>query len=383
MSYFFITGTYRSGTTLLQKLIGVDNRFFSLEQPLPTAYIYLKNNFMRSLGYRDNLPLGTFFNETRYRYEDFTNYLQKYYISEKDIDEIFSLAENFDGVKTKEVFNIKGQLPQNIPFIEFYKIYVSALHNALEPDSSPVFKGSKEIISEEYIEYFLENNVKTLLIIRDVRDVINSANFGKGNKYMGSIRPTLFTIRVWRKSVGIALHFRNNPLFLAIKYEDLVLKTEETLKKIYDFFELSMPDINEIYDHLANSWVANSSFGQYRGLSAQSIGKYKNNFPENYTRYIELMSYPEMKTTNYKTDFIQDKDYTAEKIKQAFSQFKEPVDVNHKLFEKDYSFSQDNKQLELERHNALINENFSGVRQFFIFEDTYKQLKKAINERTI
>ncbi len=383
MGYFFITGTYRSGTTLLQKLLGAHPDIYSAEQPLPTLFIYLKDKFLRQKGIVDPLPLGTLFNETRYKQSEFLNFLENYKLSREDIDAVFKMASDFKGVRTPEIHEVKQEISPGENLIEFYKQYINLLVSITEGKNVSL-RGSKEIITEEFIPYFLDNNIKTILIVRDLRDVINSTNFGKAKEFIGNIRPTLFTIRVWRKSIAFAIKYSNHPNFLVVKYENLIFNTQEVLKTIFNFLGITEFNTEQLIETISENWTANSSFGSYRGLSSASIGKYKNNFPDNYTEYIETLAYPEFLYMDYKSDYMDNSKFLTETYRNSIIEnFREPVEVSHHSFNKDYSVSKENVFLEKERINKLISSKDipnSEKEKLFIFPEAFKTLKLLLHE---
>ena len=89
-------------------------------------------------------------------------------------------------------------------------------------DKKVKYIGVKEPICEEYLPYFCLNKVKNILILRDPRDVLASANYPKGEKHFGLKKPSLFILRTWRKSVEFMRLLADNENFHFLKYEDLV-----------------------------------------------------------------------------------------------------------------------------------------------------------------
>jgi len=380
MNYFFVTGTYRSGTTLLEKIIGSHEKIFSAEQPFPTIFILLKKKFLEISGISQQMPLGHLFAQEQYTPETFTNFLEEYRIDKEILSESLEWAAKFDGVKTKEILKAKDYIITGSYFNEFYQSYIDAL-SVIKGKKQVITKGSKEIVTEEYIPYFLRHKTKTILIIRDIRDVINSANFGKGNQYIGEIRPTLYTIRIWRKSVAFALKYIEHPDFLVVKYENLIKNTEETLDKIFNFLNIQGFDINSIISQINSTWTANSSFENYKGLSQQSIGKYKENLSTEYTRYIEYLTFPELIAMNYTPEIINLEQFKDLKNIKILENFSEPVKVSHKALDKNYSCKKDNITNEIERIKFLNNEcdtETNEIRKFFIFEQAYNNLKGSL-----
>ncbi len=235
-------------------------------------------------------------------------------------------------------------------------------------------KGTKEIIAEEYIPYFLEKGTKVLLIIRDIRDVINSLNYGKGNDFTGNIRPTLFNIRNWRKSVAYSIEYKENPNFLTIKYENLVNNSDIELDRISTFLNINPFDLKNLNkgfkDHGENQWKSNSSFKNYNNISNKSVGQYLNNLSPEYINYIENLCLPELLHLNYHTQSTKFEDLS------FLDNFKEPINVNHKLFNKNYSLNKKEIKLEKDRINYLLGNKEINKELYFIFNSVAKTLQQ-------
>jgi len=384
MSYFFTTGTYRSGTTLLQKILAVHKDIFSVEQPFPTLFILLKKRFLAIKGVNQTIPLNHLLGQSLYTVDDFTNFLTYYKITDKDIDEAIERAKTFNGVKTKEILEIDKKLISDVHLNSFYGNYTEELSKLSKKTQAKV-KGSKEIVAEEYIPYFLRNSIKTILIIRDIRDVINSANFGKGSEFIGNKRPTLFTIRQWRKSVAFAIQYQDHPNFFFVKYENLVLNTEKTLAQIFNFLGVQSNNIKQKLKNFHNTWTANSSFENYKTISNKSVGRYKKNLSEEHIKYIEYLTYPELLVTGYKPDFVDKKYFVNPLNNQFLSQFCEPIPVSHKAFPKNYSTDKKNLSNEINRIKVLTTNtpiDSNSIRRLFIFKKAYNFLKLKLNEQT-
>lgn len=373
MNYFFITGLYRSGTTLLQKVLQNHPKIFSVDQPMPVLYSYLKTVFYDKKGVVKNNVLGTLFNNSNYELSELSEFVDNYTIS--DFEKILKQAKEFSGVKSDRVFNIFNDLiPDKL--VNVYSQICDSLskeYNKFHVD----YKGTKEIIAEEYIPYFLNKNIKVILIIRDIRDVINSMVMGRGADFIGDIRPTLFNIRNWRKSVAYSIAYKNNPNFLSIKYEDLVTDPSLTLSKILDFFGTDGFDyINtELKDHNLEAWSGNSSFNKYNGISNKSIGSYKDNFENGYIDYITKLSLPELLHLNYEVG------NTSYEKMDCLEEFIEPFEVNHKYFNKNYSTDCKNIMLETDRINYLLGNKEVNRNKYFIFDEVADVLKKEIDVR--
>ncbi|NGP78189.1 sulfotransferase [Balneolaceae bacterium YR4-1] len=301
-SLFLITGMLRSGTTLVEKLLDAHISVRAIYQPFPKLYRHLKQQFFSQLGYKDiYYVLNDLFNNTCYNRQQFIDFLDSYEISSKDFERVLQSMEDFGGQYTsvkESKYLIKKMDSKNL--INFYSSFLTEI---CKEDSIKAV-GTKEIIIEEFVEYYLNNSIKVILILRDPRDVFTSINVGKGTNYAGEHRPALFHLRNWRKSVAVANTFKNHKDFLMIRYEDLLLRTNKVLKEITDslkvnefpkgFFKEGIPG-----DERKN-WKGNSSTKTHRGINSKNLENFKKYLTDNTINYIEYICKPEMLSLNYK-----------------------------------------------------------------------------------
>jgi hypothetical protein len=86
MTKFFITGTYRSGTTLLDKLLHSHPQAEALSQPAPALFLEAKKAFLEAR----NLPipiqvLNDYFCTTEYKPKDLTQFLEGFQFTQKQL----------------------------------------------------------------------------------------------------------------------------------------------------------------------------------------------------------------------------------------------------------------------------------------------------------
>ncbi|OGI04820.1 MAG: hypothetical protein A2Y25_04335 [Candidatus Melainabacteria bacterium GWF2_37_15] len=334
----FISGTGRSGTTLLDKLLSCHPDMTVLSQPFPYLFIHAKKKFLSSLGYENEYNvLSNCFFEKRYTISDLNDFLSKLLIKSGEIIELFEQMQDYSGQLTKldDINTLKSRITDDL-FINQFKnlLYI------MQKNKQSKYIGSKEIVCEEFFPFFVNNSVKCILIIRDPRDVITSLNFGDSEKYIGKHRPTLFNIQNWRKSVAFKIHLENNKNFAFIKYEDLVNDPLVTLNKVAEFLEIEK--FND--DMLHTDWVGNSSFNQnYSGISQDSHGKYKELMPQEMINYIEATCFPEMKHLGY------DVNIDTSNYEQYILSYKEPFSITRPEFEPNFSTSKPNLDREIQR----------------------------------
>ena len=304
VKHLIITGMGRSGTTLLGKLLTSHKDIDLLSQPLPMLFVEVKRQFLRSKGIDEYYALNDDFISRNYKARDLNNFLKNVSISHTGIETIFHNMREYSRQGTKGDFDHICDAGIQLGFknilekgLDFYRL-----------DSDIPYIGSKEIMCEEFLSYLCEMNYKCIVIIRDPRDVLASANYPKGKKYFGEKRPSLFVLRSWRKSVEYTYLLRKNKNFRFLRYEDLVYQPYLELNKITTF--LGVDDFPSdcfdkgIFERNGKAWQANSSFGNEGSFISQ---KSKDIFKEKLTteeiKYAEAICKYELNWLNYPLEF--------------------------------------------------------------------------------
>ncbi|MBN2425575.1 MAG: sulfotransferase domain-containing protein [Calditrichaceae bacterium] len=375
MQFVFITGMFRSGTTLIEKILTNHNNGYIASQPVPFLYIKLKEIFnkknnLSSIPYAINPNFPNHFN-----LNSFTHFLEKRKITRSFIAKIFEDMKNYSGCWTPNIFNIVDKIKEN-SLSGFYR-QICEITDLNDYDKSILFRGSKEIICEDFIEYFLKNNIKVILIIRDPRDIVVSSNFSQKNNYIGQKRPIIYILRMWRKSIAYSLFFKNNPNFLSVQYEHLIKTPMEVLELITNFLQVNSFSndfiTNELKTQDGKIWKGNSSFGRKKLIDSTSIGNYTKALDMQTINYIETICRPEMNYLGYKikTEFqescIQQFKEEYKNIHQAFTQF--PITQSQIASE------------ELTRISILKSQKhrLNNIEKYFLFNNVYDILKKYMD----
>jgi hypothetical protein len=360
MNNLFITGTYRSGTTLLQKLIGAHPSANIFPQPCAPLFFHAKNKFYQQYSLQKEYPIDPAFPMTEFSLEELYSFLGSETLKRQDLKIIFEHIKKYNGILTPGVSELEDKIKEKT----FLKIYLKILR-LLNGEGKPV-SGSKEILCEEFTPYFIRNGIKTIIVIRDPRDIICSLNFGKGSEFTGEIRPLLYSLRLWRKSVAFSILNSASSDFMMIRYEDLVSDQKKMLKEIFSFLRLS----TEANVTLDKSWKGNSSFGELNSISERSIGNYKKMLDENTISYIENVCRPEMNWAGY--ELVNDR-LRIENIRS----YREPFKVSHHNFGSEYSSDPVNIMDEIIRIKLLHKKNIreEEKKSYFLFPEVYHQLK--------
>lgn len=361
----------RSGSTLLDKLLANHPDISSLSQPFPLLYVEIKKAFFKSINHPESIYyLNNLFLEGEYGPEQLVDFLDNYSFSKKQLFSIFDDMKDYSGQYTKctDIDSIIDQIDEfNLVDVVRQLLYLLR-HN----DKARTY-GSKEVIIEEFLPFFIGNGFRGIVIVRDPRDVINSTFYGNKEEYVGGARPVLFHLRNWRKSVSFCAGLTDNPNFLQVRYEDLVKDTDGTLREITNFlkvseFEHSFID-RPILDQKGRNWKSNSSFKSNKGVTNASLKKYRQNLSDDEIKYIEYTCYPEMKFLGY--------DFENEKVEfEDVKNYKEHFNIERSEFTQDYSYSEENLTIERKRIELLSQEiSDEEKRKWFIFSKAYNIYK--------
>jgi hypothetical protein len=277
MKHLFVTGMGRSGTSLLDKLLCAHPKIDLLSQPLPLLFVEAKKRFLESIGQPGYFVLNDDEISRDYSQGQFNKYLANMSMKNEELVSLFECMRDYSGQKTRPDIEPVAFNAERSP--GFKQLLDHCLHFfKVKPEAK--FVGLKEIMCEEYLPYLGAAGYKCIVILRDPRDVLASANYPGGEKYLGDKKPTLFLLRSWRKSAEFAWQLGDESYFHFLRYEDLVDDPCRELDKIANFLGISHFDpewfANGIHDRDGREWKANSSGGvQGSSVSKASLGAYR------------------------------------------------------------------------------------------------------------
>ncbi|MFC1695167.1 sulfotransferase [Pseudomonadota bacterium] len=303
----FVTGMARSGTTLLDKLLNSHSDVEVLSQPFPLVFVEAKRRFLDSLGVGTYYVLNDDLISRSYSHESFTVFLNEVQFHSSDIDDLFKKMAAYSGQSTRPDH---ARLPLKAGLLENF---IEVVNDCMEyfNTKAVAYVGMKEIMCEEFLPYLASRGYRCVLIIRDPRDVLASANYPGSEKYFGEKKPALFVLRSWRKSVEFAWQLRNEPDFHCLRYEDLVAQPYIELNKLTDFLAVSSFEPGSldsgVRDRAGQLWQANSSKQSPGSLvSEKSVGSYRTALGADEIAYTETVCEYEMAWLGYLPDSATD-----------------------------------------------------------------------------
>lgn len=139
-------------------------------------------------------------------------------------------------------------------------------------------------------------------VIRDGRDVVCSL---LKQKWYGLNKIRIkFTVadasKYWADIISHSFKYENIKTFYNIKYEDIVIKPEETLKKLFKFIgEEWNPMILKYYKVKQNLGVESSTEQVAKPLYTKAIGRWKKEFSDEDIKIFEHIAGEQLRLLNY------------------------------------------------------------------------------------
>lgn len=370
-----VTGCYRSGTTLLEKLLHSHPSICVGSQPFPILYFFAKTAFLQERGLTRRYPLDHLFLEQDYEVGEFAQFLVGFQLTEAALDEIFQQLANYRlGLWTPQVLRFRSQVRAGA-FPAVYRQLHELLARLLRKPEA-IICGSKEVLCEEYVPFVLSQGGKAILSVRDPRDMITSLDYRERDNSTGEHRPLLFSLRAWRKSVALILAHEEHRNFHWVRYEDLVRNPAEVVANLTRFLGVSNLEghvlAGPLADQYGRRWQGNSSFSDFEGISTDSVGKYRTVLAVPTVAYVETCCRPEMERLGYVCET------PTGDSRQKMRAYREPFAVIHAKFGCDYSWSDERVDQEIERLDKLDTGTLSlrEARTWFIDPRAYDKLRR-------
>jgi len=371
-----VTGCYRSGTTLLEKLVHAHPEACVASQPFPVLYAYVKALFDENRGLLRRYPLSHRFLEGGYSDTDFATFLDRRQLTDADLDAVFEqLARHTEGHWTPEILGARATIRPGV-FLDVYRQLMQAVLS-LFPKAGIRVIGSKEILVEEYVPYLLGKGFHVAIIVRDPRDMIASLNFRERDNATGGDRPVLYSMRIWRKSVATAIAFEGHPRFCWLRYENLVAHPQSMMAELGSFLQLpAFPEdvlTRPLRDQRGRDWEGNSSFRDQAGVSRESAGRFRDILPQAVQSMIETVAAPEMQLLGYAA--------ASQPVTTALTHYRDPFARIHARFPADYSADAGRVRDELERLERLTSQSILSddeARRWFVYPEAYRRLRETV-----
>lgn len=286
----FVTGSPRSGTTLLTRLLGGMEGVNAYDQPLPLALVDIKSRFLRTRHAPPDhvaYPLADQQFSHGYPPDDFSSFVAETSLTSARIRrwllEMSSYSGQYHRPSASETLLSSWGGGDLVDLVSAY-----ARAHAPVPLGQVVWK---ETFAEEFTPYLLERGVNVVFLVRDVRDMIVSHVADGAEAHAGLPRPLLFLARQWRKTVAYVLAFQGRPDVAVIRMEDLVRSPTVCISGLRDQL---WHDVDSLPD-LSLQWTGNSSFTSHVGVSTSPIGRHRTHMTDQDRRFVEALCHSEMR----------------------------------------------------------------------------------------
>jgi len=299
MGRVFVCGMLRSGTTLAQTLLTNHPDMLVVYQPFHQLYVDVKQMFLREHHIVHSLPLDDGTPAGEDERAQFMAWLRQRRFDATEVQTLAASATSGKGGGTPELRDLAAS-PGTFAELR------DELHEALAArfaGKRPAVVGSKEILCDEYLPALLDAGVKCVLLVRDPRGVIASANNGSYREMVGDRYPLMMLIRLWRKSAAYWLRFRSDPRVQTIRYEDLVAAPDRILADLarwlgVDPFPAGLAG-GALNDHRGQPWFGNSSFGSKTSVDARAADAWRQLLPEKECRFVSACTRWELERLGY------------------------------------------------------------------------------------
>ena len=305
----YVSGMFRSGTTLLGKCLGSHPQIALALDPMLEIFREVRNKTLpKDKSFDTESPFHhNFWDDMTWKKSTFMNSdFKKITLSEQELDNlikrIIRKSETYSPALCKKINDIKAK---NI--FELFEKCFNAIDETYGEGKKIEYVGFKEVWGEEFAPALLNNfpEAKVVHIIRDPR-AVTSSKLAQKDHY-----PFLFLARFWRKSVTQSIlwskiynEFKDR--YYVVRYEDLIRFPEKTLKDICKFLGLefsdkmldyNLPDKNADYAEGANS--SYSSMLNKKGFLTEGIDRWTKELTDDQKSLIEWLTYPEIQYYDY------------------------------------------------------------------------------------
>lgn len=274
MKYLFLCGMIRSGTTMLAKVFRTHRRCAAVWDTFTAYFLVLARN----PGSLDRPVLAV--------------------EREALAKQFMECAGVYAPALIPRLRTLSASTWQSL-FVEF----MAAVQECYGKGAETEIVGIKECWVDGTAELLAEAfpNLYVIHIVRDPRAVV--ASQAGRNRY-----PLLFMVEYWRQSANLALLYRSlakdwSRRYLLVRYEDLVRDPEAEAGRLCRFLDIpydpAMIDADRFRDGRGRREPSNSSYGELRQISTESVGRWKGVLTAEEIGMIERLCRSEMAALGY------------------------------------------------------------------------------------
>lgn len=307
----FISGMFRSGTTLVARMLHTHDNIVCASDPFRPFFNCLRDAVACDVGVSVDKfdPLGDYFADQS-EVELFDAVQQTTFnrqfpddVRDELYERIISHAEPFSPKITSRLDEIQGETFRDV-YDDLWS-YIPVAYG----ERNEQWEATKEVWTTEFTPALARAypDSKFIQIVRDPRAVCASKNVRQDVKY-----PWLFLIRQWRKLAILSNQYDSQfqDRVQVICYEDLVTSPQDTVTNICEFLDIEVDrqllDPSNFVDGAGEQWLQNTSYeGSKASFNTNSVDKWKDILTDREVEYIEQLSYPEMRLYDYVPEISQ------------------------------------------------------------------------------
>ena len=302
-SRLLVTGIFRSGTTLLTRMLSAHPQVEVFYQPITALFKKWRELYYERMQcLPGTVPMGLDYWTSRER-KNFFKTAGDLVFEKDELTAVVSEIRNSYGDDQNEKDSLLIDLLHDITpgtAMEILNQFYTFVHRAYY-DIKTI--GIKEVWIEEFVP-IISNLACCIHIIRDPRAVCASRNTGRylaacgGKKY-----PIVFIANTWKRSVQYLNILKRYQGYISLRYEDLIKYPEATARKITNFLGISfcidMITPNRFHDARGKLWVPNSTFCYELEFNKGPLDYWQSNLSKEEIAIIEHLCCKEMDQTGY------------------------------------------------------------------------------------
>ncbi|GAG91385.1 unnamed protein product, partial [marine sediment metagenome] len=265
-TFIFVTGMFRSGTTLVARMLGAHPQIAFASDPFTPVFKAFRNTAARTHGIAIDLdaPLDDYyFHPEKQRLRQAVESADPYLPPQGWPPE--ELRQRIAGGASR----FSARICERLDLLDLSS-FAAAIESGFScvgtvyGDSTTRAVGFKEVWTGEFAPLILREfpQANVIYLVRDPRAVCASKNI-HAEKY-----PWLFLARQWRKLATIGWYLKHRPEWshrvLILRYEDLIQEPEKVVRGISDFlglpFSKTLLDPRLFTDGSGKAWIQNSSY---------------------------------------------------------------------------------------------------------------------------
>lgn len=305
----FITGMFRSGTTLLGRLINAHPRIGVASDPFRPFYNSLRSQVASGIGLDvpPDAPLSDYYfdPEGLRVFQEIQQTDLNHPLEIDALDDLRSRCADHGRPYAPRIAESIERLTGET-YAELFQSMVDLTGEECGPEDAEAV-AFKEVWTDEFTPLLCRSraDIRCIHIVRDPRAVAASKN-SREEKY-----PWWFLARQWRKLAALSWAYSRLPSLshkvLNLRFEDLIQKPERTVERICSFLDVeydgAMADPSTYVDGRGQPWQQNTSYGEgSKKFDTSSVDRWRETLNENEVRFVESLCAPEMSLHGYETE---------------------------------------------------------------------------------